>query len=132
AGRRAARPDPTDPSGRGANEGVSRDAAAARRGRALDTARLREPGARHHQGRRRAAGHPGHPDPAEDDLAQQGLMTRYVLRRLILVVPVLLLVTIGIFSLVYLTPGDPLTAILGQEGADPQVVAVLRARLGLD
>jgi peptide/nickel transport system permease protein len=31
-----------------------------------------------------------------------------------------------------LTPGDPLTAILGEERADPQVIAVLRERLGLD
>src|SRR5207247_1759511 len=59
-------------------------------------------------------------------------MSRYILRRLVLTLPVLLLVTIGIFSLIYLTPGDPLTAILGEERADPQVIAVLRERLGLD
>jgi peptide/nickel transport system permease protein len=47
-------------------------------------------------------------------------------------VPVLLLVSIGIYSLIHLTPGDPLTAILGEERADPQVIAVLRERLGLD
>jgi peptide/nickel transport system permease protein len=59
-------------------------------------------------------------------------MTRYLLRRLVLIVPVLLMVTIGIFSLIHLTPGDPLTAILGEERADAQVMAVLRARMGLD
>jgi peptide/nickel transport system permease protein len=42
------------------------------------------------------------------------------------------LVSVGIFSLIHLTPGDPLTAILGEERADPQVIAVLRERLGLD
>jgi peptide/nickel transport system permease protein len=59
-------------------------------------------------------------------------MTRYILRRLILTLPVLLLVSMGIFSLIHLTPGDPLTAILGEERADPQVIAILRERLGLD
>jgi peptide/nickel transport system permease protein len=57
---------------------------------------------------------------------------RYILRRLVLTVPVLVLVSIGIFSLIHLTPGDPLTVILGEERADPQVIAVLRERMGLD
>ena len=38
-------------------------------------------------------------------------MSRYVLRRLVLVMPVLLLVTLGIFGLVHLAPGDPLTNV---------------------
>ncbi|MFN8525887.1 MAG: ABC transporter permease [Chloroflexota bacterium] len=59
-------------------------------------------------------------------------MTRYVVRRLIYVVPVLLLVTILIFSLIHLAPGDPVAAILGEERADPQVVSLLRERMGLD
>jgi len=59
-------------------------------------------------------------------------MRRYILRRLALVGPVFLLVTIGVFSLVHLTPGDPLTAILGEERADPQVMAALRVQMGLD
>jgi peptide/nickel transport system permease protein len=59
-------------------------------------------------------------------------MIRYIVRRLLLALPVLLLVSIGIFSLIHLAPGDPLTAILGEERADPQVIAVLEARLGLD
>src|SRR3954451_17017124 len=59
-------------------------------------------------------------------------MGRYILRRIVLTVPVLFLVSVGIFSLIHLTPGDPLTAILGEERADPQVIAVLRERLGLD
>ena len=59
-------------------------------------------------------------------------MTRYILRRLLLVIPVLFLVTIAIFGLIHITPGDPLTAILGEERADAQVIAVLRERMGLD
>jgi peptide/nickel transport system permease protein len=59
-------------------------------------------------------------------------MARYALRRLLFVAPVFLLVTVGIFSLIHLAPGDPLTAILGEERADPQVIALLRQRMGLD
>jgi len=57
---------------------------------------------------------------------------RFILRRLVLTIPVLILVSIGIFSLIHLAPGSPLTAILGEERADPEVVAVLTRRLGLD
>jgi len=50
----------------------------------------------------------------------------------VLTLPVLILVSIGIFSLIHLAPGSPLTAILGEERADPEVIAVLTKRLGLD
>jgi peptide/nickel transport system permease protein len=59
-------------------------------------------------------------------------VTRFIVRRVVLVLPVLLLVTLGVFSLIYLTPGDALTALLGQERADPEVIAALRAQMGLD
>ncbi|MCC6175743.1 MAG: ABC transporter permease [Chloroflexi bacterium] len=59
-------------------------------------------------------------------------MGRYILRRLMLTIPVLILVSIGVFSLIHLAPGNAVTAILGEERADPQVIAVLTERLGLD
>ena len=55
----------------------------------------------------------------------------YILRRLVAMVPVLLLVSLIVFSLVHLTPGDPALTMLGEE-ATPQAVAALRAKLGLD
>lgn len=55
----------------------------------------------------------------------------FVIRRLILTIPILLLVTIMVFSLIYLIPGDPATVILGQE-ATPEAKAALRRELGLD
>lgn len=58
-------------------------------------------------------------------------MTRYVARRLLLTVPVLLGVATLVFSLIHLVPGDPVQSMLG-EAASPQEVADLRARLGLD
>ncbi|WP_394788595.1 ABC transporter permease [Rhodoferax sp.] len=54
-----------------------------------------------------------------------------LLKRLFLVVPTLLLVSIVIFSLLAVLPGDPVTAILGQE-ATPEAAIALRLKLGLD
>src|SRR5262249_24160269 len=58
-------------------------------------------------------------------------MLRYVVRRLLLTLPVLLGVATLVFSLIHLVPGDPVQAMLG-ESATPQDVADTRARLGLD
>ena len=58
-------------------------------------------------------------------------MHRYLVRRLLLTVPVLLGVATLVFSLIHFIPGDPAQAMLG-EGAAPEDVAQLRARLGLD
>jgi ABC-type dipeptide/oligopeptide/nickel transport system permease component len=56
---------------------------------------------------------------------------RFLARRFLLTVPVLLGVATLVFSLIHLIPGDPAQAMLG-ETASPQEVAELRARLGLD
>jgi peptide/nickel transport system permease protein len=56
---------------------------------------------------------------------------RYVVRRLVLTVPVLFGVATLVFSLIHLVPGDPAQAMLG-EGASAEDVAQLRERLGLD
>jgi len=56
---------------------------------------------------------------------------KYLLRRLLLAIPVVILVTIMVFSLMHLLPGDPATVILGQE-ATPQAVSALREQLGLN
>ncbi len=58
-------------------------------------------------------------------------MGRYLLRRLGTVVPVLLVVSVVVFSLIHLTPGDPVTIMLREE-ADPATAATLRRQLGLD
>jgi peptide/nickel transport system permease protein len=58
-------------------------------------------------------------------------VTRYLARRLLLTVPVLVGVATLVFSLIHLVPGDPVQSMLG-EAASPQDVADLRARLGLD
>lgn len=58
-------------------------------------------------------------------------MLRYLIRRLLLTVPVLLGVATLVFSLIHLVPGDPAQAMLG-DGASAQDIAELRASLGLD
>ncbi len=58
-------------------------------------------------------------------------MARYVLRRLLVLIPVLLLVTILISSLIYFSPGDPVRVMLGLRAQEEAVIA-LRAELGLD
>src|SRR4029077_13674927 len=58
-------------------------------------------------------------------------MGRFILGRLLAVVPVLVLVTAGVFFLIPLTPGDPIDAMMA-ESADPSVKAALSRQLGLD
>jgi len=54
-----------------------------------------------------------------------------ILRRLIATIPVLLLVTAGVFALIHLTPGDPIDAMMA-ESVDDSVKRQLRSELGLD
>ena len=58
-------------------------------------------------------------------------MAGYVLRRLLVALPTLLLVAASVFFLMRLIPGDPAALILGDAGT-PEAVADLRASLGLD
>lgn len=58
-------------------------------------------------------------------------MTAYVLRRLLGVIPVLVLVALGSFLLIHLVPGDPAVIMLGNE-ATPAQLEMLRTQLGLD
>ena len=58
-------------------------------------------------------------------------LLRYALRRIGQTLPVALLVTVLIFFLIKLIPGDPATAILGERASDAAVRA-LRQQWGLD
>jgi peptide/nickel transport system permease protein len=55
----------------------------------------------------------------------------FLLRRLLLIVPTLIFVSIIIFGLQQLLPGDPATALAGEE-RDPNVIAFIRAKYHLD
>jgi len=58
-------------------------------------------------------------------------MTAYLARRLLTIVPTLVFVSILIFSLQQLLPGDPAVVLAGED-RDPSVVAYLHAKLHLD
>lgn len=58
-------------------------------------------------------------------------MGLYILRRLVMLIPVLLGVTFLTFAITQLTPGDPVALMLGNY-ATPERIAELRGRLGLD
>lgn len=58
-------------------------------------------------------------------------MSRYVFKRLLMLIPVILGVTIVIFTLMFFVPGDPATAILGA-AAEPWEYEALREKMGLN
>ena len=58
-------------------------------------------------------------------------MVAYIVRRLLLLIPVLLVVGVVVFTLMHLTPGDPASVMLGRD-ATPEQKEALRERLGLN
>jgi len=58
-------------------------------------------------------------------------MGRYILSRLLQMIPVVLGVTILVFTIMYFIPGDPVKMMLGSE-ATPAEIAAMRQRLGLN
>ncbi|MEN0072833.1 MAG: ABC transporter permease [Paracraurococcus sp.] len=58
-------------------------------------------------------------------------MFAYVVRRVLQTIPVMALVALFVFSLLYISPGDPAAVIAGDQ-ATPQDVERIRASLGLD
>ncbi|MFF8288033.1 ABC transporter permease [Streptomyces sp. NPDC016309] len=59
-------------------------------------------------------------------------MGRYVIRRLLQAIPVLLGATILLYCLVFLLPGDPIQALAGEKRADPAIAAILREQYHLN
>lgn len=58
-------------------------------------------------------------------------MTKYIIRRLLQTIPVLIGVSILVFSLMHLIPGDPARVMAG-EGASQETIDNMRERLGLN
>jgi len=58
-------------------------------------------------------------------------MKVYILKRIVMLVPVLLGVSVVVFLLIHFTPGDPARVMAG-ERASPEVIAAMRAKWGLD
>lgn len=58
-------------------------------------------------------------------------MVSYIVKRILSLIPVLFIVSIITFLIVYLTPGGPATAILGMEAA-PEKIQQMNTQLGFD
>lgn len=58
-------------------------------------------------------------------------MWAYIIKRLLSLIPVLFVVSIVIFSIIHITPGDPTAYMLGEEATEEQIQAA-RTQLGLD
>ncbi|MBX5471778.1 MAG: ABC transporter permease [Acetobacteraceae bacterium] len=58
-------------------------------------------------------------------------MLGYVFRRIVTTIPVMAVVALLVFSLLYIAPGDPAAVIAGDQ-ASPEQIAHIRASLGLD
>src|SRR5439155_23092933 len=61
----------------------------------------------------------------------EDLMFAYIVRRVLQTIPVMAIVALFVFSLLYLAPGDPAAIIAGDQ-ASPADVERIRASLGLD
>ncbi|KAA0691976.1 ABC transporter permease [Neorhizobium sp. P12A] len=59
-------------------------------------------------------------------------MTSYVLRRVIAIVALAFGISVVVFMIIRLIPGDPVITLLGTNASDPTVVERLRTQLGLD
>ena len=58
-------------------------------------------------------------------------MYRYIIKRIIMLIPIILGVTFFVFMIINLSPGDPTTAILG-DNATQESINALREELGLN
>ncbi len=61
-------------------------------------------------------------------------MGRYIVKRILWLIPILLIISFVSFSLMYLSPGDPAEIYLSQGGQtpDPKALVEVRSQLGLD
>jgi len=59
-------------------------------------------------------------------------MYQYLLRRLLIAVPTVLGISVVLFSILALAPGDPFSELATNPNVPPEVAAALRAKFGLD
>ena len=59
-------------------------------------------------------------------------MSRYIINRLLLTIPVLLGVSVLVFAMLHLVPGDPIMAMFAQTGASGRQIEEIKEQLGLN
>jgi peptide/nickel transport system permease protein len=57
---------------------------------------------------------------------------QYIFRRILASVPTIFLITLMVFSMLHLVPGDPAAIFLGENRSTPELLAQVRADMGLD
>ena len=71
------------------------------------------------------------PLPITDHLGEVNTMGRYIAKRLLITIPIILCVAILIFTLMYFTPGDPAVIMLGQTATNEELES-MREVLGVN
>ncbi|HYI16425.1 MAG TPA: nickel ABC transporter permease [Thermomicrobiales bacterium] len=59
-------------------------------------------------------------------------MLRFIYMRLLLMIPVIMIVSVLVFLMVHLIPGDPVQSLLGDSGASKERIEEVREQLGLN
>ncbi|MGY4676167.1 ABC transporter permease subunit [Pasteurella sp. P03HT] len=59
-------------------------------------------------------------------------MFQFILKRLLMVIPTFIAITLITFALVHMIPGDPIEIRMGERGLTPEVHAEMMQKLGLD
>ena len=59
-------------------------------------------------------------------------MLKYIIKRIVLLIPVLLGVSLVIFTIMHFVPGDPAKVLLGSENVTEAMLEAKRAELGLN
>jgi peptide/nickel transport system permease protein len=59
-------------------------------------------------------------------------LVHFILRRLAVALPLLLIISLGVFALIHLAPGDPARALLGSRPSDPATLAAIREQYHLN
>lgn len=60
------------------------------------------------------------------------MATRFALQRIATMVPVLFIVSVAVFLMIHLTPGDPVQMMMGRSGASAEQMDEVREQLGLN
>jgi len=59
-------------------------------------------------------------------------LARYIMKRVLWMIPVMLMVIVVVFTITYIAPGDPVIMLLGPDNNTPEAYAKKAAELGLD
>ncbi len=59
-------------------------------------------------------------------------MARYTINRLLQAIPTVLLVTVIVFLMIHLIPGDPAEIFIGEKRSTPELLAKIREQMGLN